>query len=514
MRYPEYLQAVRLNLNLEIPRFAFVRKQEVAISVFTLSIRTFPCRVTLRHRGIAAAVLACLMAAPSQLQAADVTQPVTSADIGDKMSLTLAQLSRDFGVQGTIPARQFHQRIATTAQAHPSLLSAVEQNETARAFVRESYSAWLPQISTSVDGRITRTDTLGDYQLAETQHNSDYNVTLRQMVFDFGAAAAGVSSARARSRGAAERLSTKEAEVALQAITAYLEVLKSRQLMALAVDNDESRQAIVAMVRERYELGGGSRADITRAEARLTDAQAGRVAAEVALRSAEAGYLEMFGELPGLTPMPTDAPLEALDWTADTLAERFGGLREARENLDASRADARLARARLLPTLNLELSAGRRDQDLVGTPYTEKSAHLTIRYNLYSGGADLARRSQAVHRARQAEQDTEALERQVVRAIDQSLAQVRNADRLVKARRAAVQGASDSLLAVKEQFAYRRGSLLDLLRSQEELYVSGNQFISEIIERSRSRYRFLFLTAGLEPLLNIATPGSATGENP
>ena len=237
MRYPEYLQAVRLNLNLEIPRFAFVRKQEVAISVFTLSIRTFPCRITLRHRGIAAAVLACLMAAPSQLQAADVTQPVTSADIGDKMSLTLAQLSRDFGVQGTIPARQFHQRIATTAQAHPSLLSAVEQNETARAFVRESYSAWLPQISTSVDGRITRTDTLGDYQLAETQHNSDYNVTLRQMVFDFGAAAAGVSSARARSRGAAERLSTKEAEVALQAITAYLEVLKSRQLMALAVDN-------------------------------------------------------------------------------------------------------------------------------------------------------------------------------------------------------------------------------------------------------------------------------------
>ncbi len=94
-------------------------EQEVAISPLSLKLNRLLCRLIPRHPGFATTVLACLVAASSPVTAAEVTPPVSSADIGDKMSRTLAQLSRDFGVQGTIPARQFHQRIALSAQQHP-----------------------------------------------------------------------------------------------------------------------------------------------------------------------------------------------------------------------------------------------------------------------------------------------------------------------------------------------------------------------------------------------------------
>ena len=65
----------------------------------------------------------------------------------------------------------------------------------------------------------------------------------------------------------------------------------------------------------------------------------------------------------------------------------------------------------------------------------------------------------------------------------------------------AVQVAALALEAVREQFAFRRGTLLDLLRSQEELYIAGRDYISSLMDRSISRYRLLHLTAALETMI-------------
>ena len=83
----------------------------------------------------------------------------------------------------------------------------------------------------------------------------------------------------------------------------------------------------------------------------------------------------------------------------------------------------------------------------------------------------------------------------------QSTTQVNEAESLVRVRREGVLGASQSLLAVKEHFSYRRGTLLDLLRSQEELYTASRDYISSLMDRSIARYRLLHLTAALETMI-------------
>ena len=60
--------------------------------------------------------------------------------------------------------------------------------------------------------------------------------------------------------------------------------------------------------------------------------------------------------------------------------------------------------------------------------------------------------------------------------------------------------AAVALEAVREQFAFRRGTLLDLLRAQEELYAAGRDLIDGIVDESLVRYRLLDLAMDLTPL--------------
>ena len=96
------------------------------------------------------------------------------------------------------------------------------------------------------------------------------------------------------------------------------------------------------------------------------------------------------------------------------------------------------------------------------------------------------------------------LRRQLDRALQQAVADVRTADALVAARADAVRVASQAFEAVREQFAFRRGTLLDLLRAQEDLYLAGRDLIDGVIDHAVARYRLLHLGSGLTPLLALA----------
>ena len=85
-----------------------------------------------------------------------------------------------------------------------------------------------------------------------------------------------------------------------------------------------------------------------------------------------------------------------------------------------------------------------------------------------------------------------------------------NSSAALAARQQAVQVAALALEAVREQFSFRRGTLLDLLRSQEELYIAGRDLVDGIVDQSLARYRLLHLADELAPLFDLAasTPTS------
>jgi adhesin transport system outer membrane protein len=276
--------------------------------------------------------------------------------------------------------------------------------------------------------------------------------------------------------------------------------------MNLANDNASSRLAIVKLVRERFDLGGGSKPDIIRAEARFAESLATVTNAQNRLKAAEAGYREAFAANPiGIIRGPNfEVTVDKLDATAEQMASSYPGLLQLAQLRDSADAEAKAALARTLPSLNFAYDNIINGVSAPLAPSRTTNALLQLKYNFYTGGAESARKDQATLKAKQAEQEFQSGLRQYERVLTQNQADVRNSDALVAARRVAAGSAISSMRAVREQFAFNKGTLLDLLTVQESLFNAGRDLVDAEADRQISRYRYLHLTSGLDQLFDLS----------
>ena len=395
----------------------------------------------------------------------------------------------------------FKARVRDAVVRHPELRSALGAVDGAVAAIEEARAASKPQITGQSEGgwrHFDRNATLGSPE--RRYSTGGLGVSMRQLVYDFGAAEALVQSSQARTRVAEARMEAKRSEVALRAVQVAVELDRSRRQLELAQENETARRAIASYVKERFDLGGGAVSDVLRAESRVAEASAGVVAARTRVEAAEAGYREIFGVTPGAVSLGAEAPVDVPGLgKLPELALSFSSVRAASAVKEAASADVRAANARSMPQLNFEASVNRRD--LVGynvSPGTDRTAGLSLRYDFYTGGAASAREAQALSRLRQAEEDYRATIQTFERFADEALADARASSQLVVARISAVELAANSLRAVREQFAFRRGTLLDLLTAQEAVNAAGQALIDAYAQQVLGSYRLLYVASRLD----------------
>jgi adhesin transport system outer membrane protein len=382
---------------------------------------------------------------------------------------------------------------------HPELQGAAAAQLGARGFTDEARAARRPQIVGQSDGGWRSFDPNRLLGIPERRYTSaGWGFTLRQLLYDFGAAEAAVSSAEARERIASARVEARRAELVLRAVQVALDLDSARLQLSLARENQAARAAIAQYVRDRYELGGGALSDVLRAQSRVADAQAGAIAALTRVEAAAASYREVFGAAPPESmaiPVVTDiAGLGSIS----SLASSFASVRAAIAAKEAAQAELKSVASRALPQLNLESSFTRRDQIGDGFPGNDRAALLNFRYEFYTGGAAQARATQAESRLDQAHSDYQAVSLAFERFATQAVAEANAAGQLMVARIEAVELAASSLRAVREQFAFRRGTLLDLLNAQEVLQAAGRDLIEAYAQQILSAYRLLYVASRVD----------------
>ena len=398
--------------------------------------------------------------------------------------------------------------VRSAVLAHPEVRLSQEQRETASLATREAYAGLLPQVSANADGGRRRFDAINTPWSNVPAHDDNSRalaISARQLLYDFGAVSSQVDARTALEAAAAARAEVKRSELSLRALTAWSELFRTQQGVALASMNTASRQQILSFIEERESLGGSPQSDVLRARARLADAQVAAVAAQNRLTSAEAVYREVFDQPPpAQVLLPAAVPVALARYAGlDEWISRSPHLAEARAQTEAAGHEAKAAAAALLPSLHLDLSLRRRDIGGEGVAGNDWTAGLMLKQNLYSGGADLARKRQADQRAKEGQLGEDNVRRQLERAFAQATADVRNSVAAVAARKDAAKVAAVALEAVREQFAFRRGTLLDLLRAQEELYGAGRELIDGVVDDALVRFRLLHLAADLSPMFDL-----------
>ncbi len=407
------------------------------------------------------------------------------------------------------PAWQMlRQQLVRSLQDHPEARATVASGLGARAATREAAAARRPQISLEAETGHRDND---PNELQGTGRRDwdtgSVGLTLRQPVWDGGTVDAQVAASTAFADGVEARGQARRADFALRMVQASLERVRAQRLLDQARLQVQARDEIVADLTRRHELGGGTLSDVWRARSRAVEARGALVQAEARLQSAEASCRELLGaDIPAeLDLRPPPLPdLAAVLAAPASVQDGFAAVVAAQAAVRTAEQELEVARRRDGPRVDLDAGVSRRD--LVGgrRAGTDWQAGLTLRHSFYVGGADDARIAQARARLDEAGEQLRNTRLQLERSLRQALAEDQIGEPLLEARREGVKLAVDALRGVREQFAFRRGSLLDVMNAQDTLHAAGNAWVEAEHSRALTRWRIAYFTGSLMPWIGVA----------
>ena len=332
-----------------------------------------------------------------------------------------------------------------------------------------------------------------------------YSVALTQMLYDGFAVSSDVKRLdKARLTRYFELLDAAEA-AALEAGRAYYDVIRFRQLLLLAEANYIEHRSSYELLLRRAQSGAGRRVDVEHAAGRLALAELNLNTEAANLHDVTARYLRLVGEQPptvmfGPARLERDFPASE----ADALKLAFKQnptLRAAVENLESAQHEVEMRRSAFHPKFDLRLRTDRTENNDGVTGIRQQNiAEVVLSYNLFNGGADVARQTVFAERKNQALD----LRDKACRDIRQTLSIAYNEVHRLQAQRSSIDHQVSSIEktrdAYKAQFNIGQRSLLDLLDTENELLNARRTAVNADVDINQA---YLRTQAGIGKLLEF-----------
>lgn len=378
--------------------------------------------------------------------------------------------------------------------------------------LNQARALWLPSIDFLGESGWEHTDTPGVDN--EDKWRNRASLSLSQLLFDGWGTTNEIRRQEFRVESAANRVGEVAEFVGLDIVQAYLEVLRQRDLLAISRANVEDHLKILDTIRTGASAGTVTAGDVAQADARVAQARATVSSTEEALRRGEALFVQKVGEMPADMQFPNipkdklpgsleDAVRLALT-ASPTLSVFESDIRVASAEFDASHST-------MYPRFNIEANASI-GNDLSGIDGRAETQSVlgVMRWNLYRGGADLDRQREFMYRHAQSKERRAQAARQVEKDMRDTWAGMIAASE--RAREFLEQAnANEKVVSVYlDQFALDRRTLLDVLDSQNELFVSRSNHINALYTEMFAVFRVLALEGALLRSLNISRPREAS----
>lgn len=292
-------------------------------------------------------------------------------------------------------------------------------------------------------------------------------------------------------------------QAALDAIRAYADVERHRELVFLAEENYDAHRQLYDRVLELTESGAGRGVDLEQATGRVALAESNLLTEISNLHDVSARFLRVVGRVPPddyvdmIGTLPTDLiPATVTEAQIDALATN-PALFASTENILSAQQQVRLGRSYYHPRLDLQLRQGRDNalQSLFiddGERWTtDTSIGLVLNFNLFRGLSDQARIGQFVEEVNVA-RDTREI---VCRNVRQEVTVAFNDIAVLEEQLAYLdqhQLSTDRVrTAYLQQFGIGQRNLLDLLDMENEYFQARRAFVNGQFDREFATARTL-----------------------
>ena len=404
-------------------------------------------------------------------------------------------------------ATTLYQSVEQALSTNPELQTLAHNSQALQHDLEQSRGAYLPTVDMSFgygleqhsDGATRKSSS--NPSDTDWDPRTDADLKLTQLIYDGGETGSQVSIQQALLDSGNYQLQAGTQAIALDAVTAHLNVYLQRELVALAEKNLKIHRDIYQSLAEREQAGAGSISDVTQVQARLARAESTLYLSQAELKRAIANYTRVVGTRPGEL---TDAGVpEAFPQTLEEALERTEQKNPELLAFDAEivEADSRytLARSNYQPKIDLELNSRYNDQ-LEGNSSWQNtnSAMLVLRWNLFKGGQDKAGVNSAFSRKYQSRSRRAAKLDELMEETRTVWANYLALKQQKVAFRDAVNYSRKTFDAYLKQFSVSRRTMLDVLIVENDGFQSAVQLATVSTNETIAAYRILKLMGALQ----------------
>jgi len=342
---------------------------------------------------------------------------------------------------------------------------------------------FFPQLDlTGSVGRESRVAPQADYG---TYNFNSAQITLNQMLFD-----GFFTSSETKRLGLAKltryyELTEIAETTALEALRAYIDVLRYRELVEAATQNYAEHKQSSLLVEERSKSGVGRGVDLEQANGRLALAEFNLLVELTNLHDVSARYLRVVGVKPppSLPALPEGFKIGTMPPSVEVLMrdglQNSPTLNAAVENALSYKVALETRKSPYMPRVDLRAyqSYESNTSGVIGST-RNNGIELLLSYNLYRGGADKARERQAIDQSEQARDLQAKACRDVRQTLSIAYSDVQSLNSQLGYQDQHRLSTEKSLQAYRQQFELGQRTLLDVLDSQNEFFEATRSYIN------------------------------------
>jgi outer membrane protein len=375
--------------------------------------------------------------------------------------------------------------VAIALEFQPNIRARLGDYAAAKYRVDQALSPLLPQLAASVSTTRSHATTLSTSSLTGASGASvtdrqfgdtlAMQMTLSQILFDFGKSAASVDAARKLSEVALEDVELQRQLITQTVKQAYININFAQRLQLVAQQAVQRAELNLRSARGFFDVGTRPKSDVTRAEVDVANARVDVIRARNAERLGRAALNTAMG-------VAADTPTQVLDSLVyqpsnldrarlqDEARRRRPESRQARLRADAAEAVVRRTNRDFLPDITGSAAYGG-----TRTSLDEAwSATLSLSWSIFDGGNRIARNREARANLDAAQARVLATELDIQRDVEQAQISVNEAEERIQAARTAVESAQENFRLAQGRFDAGVGTILELTDAQLALTQTQN----------------------------------------
>lgn len=431
---------------------------------------------------------------------------------------------------GSALAQTLEQAVASTLDTNPEIRAAFNRFKQKEEQVNQSFAGYLPTVDVTAGYGYEKTDSPSTRRRGVDSmelKRGEFGVSLRQMLFDGFYTSSEVNRSKHEATAEQWTLFATAEDKALEVAQVYIGYIRAEQIMTLAEKNLKTHQDIYDQIKQRTDSGLGSTADLSQISGRLARANANLMSARNNFMDAKSQFYSVTHQEPDslIIPVP-DADMLPKDLASGlAVAEKnHPVLKSASNDIMAAKAEKSTAQSTYYPQLSLGVSSNWNNdlsgedgfsaiasQD-VGGYYNDVQAMVRVRYNLFSGGSDLAREKETAYKLSEAKEIREQSYREVVEGVSLAWHAYEYLEPQMQYIQQHVIAAKETQVAYSQQFNLGQRTLLDLLDTENELFEARRDYLTAEFDEIIAKYRVLNATGQLLDSLRVTRPPVWQGE--